>query len=894
MSDNHIYLIDGHALIYRAYYALLRTPLSNAQGTPTGAVYGFANYLLSLLDQFKCGYCAVVFDSPVPTFREEMYAQYKANREEMPADLKVQIPLIKKLVEVMNIFAVQQERFEADDIIAHITEVAVHNGYSVSIVTKDKDLMQLLAHDGVRMVSPETGGGFSIVMADQVKDKMGVPPERILDLLSLMGDSSDNIPGVPGIGPKTAIKMLEKSGTLAALLANPAILQNPKLQEKITSHRAEIELSRTLATLNPDIGFAVSLESLRVKAVKRDECIAFFKEMNFVSFLKHPLFDKREELAGNTAIAQSIDDLREFLTSVKNSGILSIDTETTSLVPRQAKLVGVSMAFSPASALYVPIGHDDVSGNLSIDEVLAALKPVLEDPAIKKIGQNLKYDYQIFKSYHINLQGISFDTMVAAYVLDPSRRQLGLGDLATQWLGLKTIPIEDVLGKGKQQISFAAVPVILAARYSGEDAVLPLMLKEKMEPLLVERNLLKLFEEIEIPLIRVLAEMEWKGMVIDTGFLRSLSTVYTASLQLLTAEIQALAGVEFNLNSPKQLSDILFDKLGLSHSKKTKTGLSTDVDALERIVHAHPIVPKILRYREDQKLLSTYIDALPLQVLEQSGRVHSSFNQTVTATGRLSSTNPNVQNIPIRTDAGKKIRQAFIAPPDHSIVSADYSQIELRILAHCSNDLTLVTAFLQDADIHVSTASAIYGVFPEMVSDEMRRNAKTINFGLMYGMGPVNLAKRLSISFKAAQEFIDLYFAQFPSIRSYMDSSIERARGCGYSETLLGRRRYLPDINAQNRQVREAAERTAVNTPVQGTAADIIKIAMINIARSIDAEYPGAHMLLQVHDELVFEVSKERAASFKDWVVAKMSTAYKLSVPLKVEAALGATWSDAH
>ncbi|HEX7511514.1 MAG TPA: DNA polymerase I, partial [Chitinivibrionales bacterium] len=525
---------------------------------------------------------------------------------------------------------------------------------------------------------------------------------------------------------------------------------------------------------------------------------------------------------------------------------------------------------------------------------LTALKDILESEQIAKIGQNLKYDYQVFKNHGLTLRGISFDTMVAAYVIDPGIRRYGLDALAQQWLGVATIPIESLIGKGKSQKSFAQTAIAEAARYSGEDAVAPLHLKSIFEPILAQRSQESLFRDVEVPLVRVLADMEWQGIRIDTDLLARLSKDLTAKLDQISKDIYGLAGAEFNLNSPKQIGDILFVTLGLPKSKKTKTGLSTDVDALEKLSGLHPIIPKLLEYREAQKLLSTYIDAFPEQILPESRRLHTSFNQTITATGRLSSTGPNLQNIPIRTEAGRKIREAFIAPPQYLIVAADYSQIELRVLAHLSKDGFLVEAFLSDRDIHAQTASAIYGVFPEMVTEEMRRSAKTINFGLMYGMGPINLSRQLNISFREAQSFIDAYFKQFPSIEAFMKGCIDKARIAGYSETILGRRRYLPELTSENRQVREAAERTALNTPIQGSAADIIKIAMVRIHRELPDRFPGAKMLLQVHDELVFEVPQSQADEFKLWAQAMMSGAYALDVPLKVDAGVGINWSEAH
>ncbi len=892
MNDKQIYLIDGHALAYRAYFAMIRNPLTNSKGQPTSAVFGFANYLLRILEDYKCPYITVLFDSPKPSFRKEIYKEYKANREAMPDDMISQIPLIFKLVECFNIPYFLKDGIEADDIIAHVTQKAEKEGFKVFVVTKDKDLMQLVSKD-VRMLAPESGGKFTRMGPAEVKEKMGVPPEKILDLLALMGDSSDNIPGVPGVGPKTAVKILDNVDSVDTLINDLSTISNPKLKEKIEQNIDKIKLSKELVTLKYDIGMDINLEELKTRQVKREECIEFFKEMEFSSLLKNPLFDVADKTDFTFHIPKKIDELEAIVERIKEAGFVSVDTETTSVEARSAALVGISMAVSDSEAWYVPVGHDS-GNNLPIDKTLSILKPVIESEDIKKIGQNLKYDYQIFKKYSITMGGIYFDTLIAAYLIDPGKRQYNMDFLAAHWLNIKTISLESLIGKGKSQKSFATVTIQDAAEYSGEDAVIPLKLMKVLQPLLKEQNLVTLFESIEIPLVTVLAEMEWHGVKINTAFLKKLSIEYGKKLAEISKEIYDLAGEEFNLNSPKQISEIFFTKLGLPKSKKTKTGLSTDVNALEKLAPDFPIAQKMLEHREVQKLLSTYIDALPGQVNEESGRVHTSFNQTITATGRLSSTHPNLQNIPIRKDEGRRVREGFIASDGKALISADYSQIELRILAHLSKDKRLIQAFKEDRDIHTETASAIYNIFPEMVTPDMRRAAKTINFGLMYGMGPINLSRQLKISFREAQEFIDAYFEQFPTIHQFMDKCIKDAGENGYSETLLGRRRYLPDINSEQRRIREAAERTAINTPVQGTAADIIKIAMVNIQNEITNTFDDAQMILQVHDELVFEVSEKEIDTFSKWVIDKMSSAYKLNVPIKVDTGSGENWSAAH
>lgn len=892
-SDKHLYLIDGYGLAYRAYFAMIRNPLTNSKGLPTSAVFGFTNYLLRILQDDQCTYCAVVFDSPKPSFRKQLYSEYKANRAKMPEDLSIQIPYLYKMVECLNVPSIVKDGYEADDILASITRRAEREGFLVSLITKDKDLMQLVS-EKVQILAPETGGTFTKMGPKEVNEKMGVPPERIGDLLALMGDSSDNIPGIPGIGPKTALKILQKAETVENLIKDLSVIDNAKLRTKIETNIDSLHLSTKLVTLCCDSCDDIDLSTLKRENVRVESCIQLFQEMEFNSFLKNPLFDTTKKTDCAVHVIDSLSTLAALVEKIEEVGIVSIDTETTSLQPRGADIVGISIAVTDTQAWYVPLGHHD-GNTVPLDKALSLLKPMIESETVKKIGQNLKYDYQVFKNYSIIMRGIYFDTLVAAYLIDPGRRQYSLDALAAQWLNIRTIPIESLIGKkGVNQKSFAEVSVDDAATYAGEDAVIPLQLMKLLLPILQERDLVTLFEKIEMPLITVLAEMEWYGILVDGKLLKELSLEYGEQLTKISNEVYALAGEEFNLNSPKQISEIFFNKLGLPKSKRTKTGLSTDVNALEKLSIQYPIARKLLDYREVQKLLSTYIDSLPNQVHSRTGRVHTSFNQTITATGRLSSNDPNLQNIPIRTENGKRIREAFIAPENSLLVCADYSQIELRILAHLSGDTHLIEAFQNDQDIHTQTASAVYGVFPELVTSEMRRTAKTINFGLMYGMGPINLSRQLGISFREAESFIAIYFKQFPTIQRFMNECIEKARTNGYSETLMGRRRYLPDITAENRRVREAAERTAINTPVQGTAADIIKIAMITIDEHIKSAFPEAVMLLQVHDELVFEVPRNSVTAFKQWVAEKMNNAYPLSVPLKVDVGEGENWCTAH
>ncbi len=890
MDDKKLYIIDGHALIYRAYYALAKNPLTNSNGIPTGAIYGFINYLIRLIEIYKCPYLTVVLDSSVKTFRHEMYEQYKANRDEMPDELKVQIPLIKDVVNAFNIPIIRQDGLEADDLIATLTKRAVDNGFDVFLVTKDKDLMQLIGPH-VKMLAPDGTGVLQLFDEKDVVDKLGVPPEKVLDYLSLIGDSSDNIPGVPGVGPKTAIKILETAGSVNAILENPDVIGNVKLIQKIKDNIDKLRISKELVTLFYDAELPCTLDDLKRTTPDRTKSMAFFKEYELHSFMKNPLFGKQETITVSKTIVSDMKDIPAAINRITSEQRLCFMLITDDLIPRACDPIGIVIAFSESETLYIPVKNQNGSEESS---VLDMFRPVFENPAIRKTGYNLKAEYQVLKNAGILLDGISFDIMVAAYVIDPGKRAFDIDSLMTEWLGNQRIMSADI-DKSRKEKTLAGVTVESISVYACQTAAALFQLAAKLSQALDEMNGRKLYNEIEIPLITVLAEIEWYGMLIDTKLLKEFSRDYTSTLNSIAVSVYEMAGEEFNLNSPKQIGEVLFDKLGLPGAKKTKSGThSTSFEILENLAEKFPVVQKILDYREIQKLLSTYIDALPQQILEKTGRVHSSFNQTVAATGRLSSTNPNLQNIPIRTDAGRRIREAFIAKDDSLLVSVDYSQIELRILAHLSNDPFLIDAFNQDQDIHTQTASAIFGTFPEMVTPDMRRTAKTINFGLMYGMGPMNLSRQLGISFGEARDFITRYFAQFPTIKKFMESTIEFARVHGYTETLFGRRRYHPEINIKNKIVREAAERTAINTPVQGTAADIMKIAMINIQNEIKPFCPAAKMILQVHDELVFEVPADHAEKFRLWVIGKMSSACSLHVPLKVEGGCAHNWSNAH
>ncbi|MBN1601787.1 MAG: DNA polymerase I [Chitinispirillaceae bacterium] len=886
MDKRQLFLIDGHALIYRSYFAFIRNPLMNSKGQNTSAVFGFANYIIKLLETYTCSYCAVVLDSSKPTFRHEMYTQYKANRQEMPDDLKSQIPIINEVIRALNIPVICEDGLEADDLIGTIARMAENEGFEVFLVTKDKDLMQLISPN-VKMLAPEGTGTLQSIGENDVLEKMGVPPAKIVDYLALVGDSSDNIPGVPGIGPKNAIKILELCGSVDALLENSSILGNAKLIQKIEENRNDLKLSKELATLRTSSS-PIDLETFKRGSVNGERCKELFRDLEFHSLIRKTMFGEPDAPDENIITINMEDHFEEVTEKLKAADYISIYFFLSCEDVINASVLGAS--FSINSNMSYTLTMQDNPG-----EQLLRLKDVFESEKIRKTGHDIKSIIQILKRYEITLRGISFDTMIAAYLLDPGKRDYSIDILCGEWLKKDLPPVLSLLGEGKNKVTRSQLPVKTIADYCAKVSSYLYQMKDLMMAKLDSSKLVPLLESIELPVARVLAEMELHGILINKELLGALSKEYGELLNHLSDDVFRLAGETFNLNSPKQIGEILFEKLQIPGSKKTKNGShSTNAEILETLAPDYPVIGKILEYRELQKLCSTYIDALPMQINTLSARVHTTFNQTIAATGRLSSTNPNLQNIPIRSEEGRRIREAFVAQEGFTLISADYSQIELRILAHLSEDPFLIEAFRNDKDIHTLTASAIFSCFPEMVTADMRRAAKTINFGLMYGMGPMNLSRQLSVSFSDAKKFIETYFSQFPKIKTYMECSIQKVRDCGYSETMFGRRRFLPDINAANRVIREAAERTAVNTPVQGAAADIIKLAMISVDKEIKEHFPSARMLLQVHDELIFEVPLEIAESLKESVIAKMSTAAKLLVPLKVEAGIAQNWRFAH
>lgn len=890
-QNERVYLIDGSSYIYRAYFAIRH--LSNSKGEATNAVYGFTNMLLTLLREEKPDRVAVIFDAKGPTFRKELYPEYKANRSAMPEDLVPQIPLIKSIVRAFNLPALELSGYEADDIIATLAKRYADQGLDITVVTGDKDLMQIVG-ERVRLLDTMKK---KVSGRDEVIERFGVPPEQVLEILGLAGDSSDNIPGVPGIGEKTASSLIQEFGSIENLLANTDRVKGKKRQDNLREFADQARLSRQLADLVYNLEIDVSLEELALVEPDRDALEVLFKKLEFPKLLQEftaePLRDSK---SGDYLAVLTEDELDSMIQKLITAGRFAIDTETTSLVAVQAELVGLSFAIEPDHGWYVPVGHSylGVPQQLDRELVLEKLRPLLEDLHYLKIGQNIKYDALVLRNSGIELTGIDIDTMVLSYVTHPQSKSHGLDALAAEHLNHQMIPYSEMTGKGKKQICFSEVEVEKAVRYAAEDADITWQLAEKLLPELPAEKGEKLFREVEMPLVDVLTRMEWCGIRIDADFLGELSGQLGQKLVVLEGEIHDLAGGAFNINSPKQLGEILFEKLGLPKGKKTKTGWSTNVDVLNSLAEEHAVAAKILDYRSVSKLKSTYTDALPKLLNPATGRLHTSFNQAVTATGRLSSSDPNLQNIPIRTAEGRRIREAFIPAEGWVLLSADYSQVELRVMAHMADVPALKESFVAGEDIHKRTASEIFNIFPEMVTDEMRRQAKTINFGVLYGMGAFSLAKDLGIGRAEAQQFIDHYFERYPAILKYLEEKKAEAREYQYVTTLLGRRCAIPEINSKNGAVRSYAERNAINYPIQGSAADIIKVAMVNIDKCLSAEQLQARMLLQVHDELIFEVPENELDQVRELVRVEMGAAVDIDVPLRVDIGIGKSWAEAH
>lgn len=903
IPESPVILVDGSSYLFRAYYAL--PPLTNSNGVPTGAIYGVINMLNSLLLNYNPKLMAVVFDTKGKTFRHEMYEEYKANRTVMPEDLALQIEPLQEIIKTMGLKLIAVPGVEADDVIGTLAREAEREGYFTLISTGDKDMAQLVDQNTYLINTMND----TVMDRDGVIEKFGIPPERIIDYLTLVGDTSDNIPGVNKVGPKTAIKWLTEYDSLQGVIDNRDNIKG-KVGENFRNAIDDLPLYTDLTTIKTDLDLEYKVEELAVEKPDIAGLKTWYEDLE----LKR-LLDKLEN--GDVVSTVSISkpkvapiqktkyktvssqlDFNTLLFDLEKAELITLDLETTSLDYMVAEIVGIAFAVNLQQAYYIPLKHnyEEVPKQLDFDKVLAKLKPILESPEIKKLGHNLKYDLEVLANYDIKLQGVAFDSMLESYIVNSTATRHDLTTLAKKYLNRDAVKYEDVAGKGKSQINFSEVAIDVATNYSAEDVELSLRLHEKLLPELKENKGPKyIFEELEIPLITVLAKMERNGVLIDAVLLEQQSNALEKKLTKLENQAFDLAGDNFNINSPKQLQEILFEKLELPIIEKTPKGApSTAENVLQELSHDYELPKVILEYRSLSKLKSTYTDKLPELINEKTGRVHTSYHQAVTATGRLSSSDPNLQNIPIRTSEGRDIRKAFIAPKGFKILSADYSQIELRIMAHLSQDKNLLDTFRKGEDVHRATASEVFGVPLDKVTDEERRSSKAINFGLIYGMSAFGLAKQLDISRTEADEYITSYFEKFPGVKDYMESTRTRAYDKGYVETLWGRRLYLPDIRAKNVPRRRAAERAAINAPMQGAQADIIKKAMLMLDVWINDNAPDIKMLMQVHDELVFEVPASEVSSFTDTVKQLMGDAASLDVPLIVGVGSGDNWGDAH
>lgn len=886
LKTEEIFLIDGSAYIFRAYHAM--GGLSNSKGFPTGAIFGFTNMLMKTLRDKSPSRIAVVFDAPGPTFRHEKYPLYKANRPEAPQDLIIQIPKILELVRAYRLPMISVAGFEADDVIATLTRQAKLLKWNVIIVSADKDLTQLVS-EGVVMWDPQKD---TLYDEKGVQEKFGVLPAQMLDFLSLVGDSSDNIPGVRGIGPKTATNLIHEFGSLKGIYDQLEKISKPKLREALKTNRDNAFLSRELAKLDEEVSLDTDIKELLIVEPDNEGLRHIFREFEFKRLLDDLPAVKNLDFSGYKKV-QTLDELQKIISEIKQSGIFAVDLETTSLAPVSAKIVGISLCAKQGRPYYIPVGHNE-GLQLPKKETLAILKSVLEDPGIGKVGQNIKYDLIVFRGEGIDIRGIAFDTMLASYLLDPARRGHSLDDLAEIYLQHKMIPITDLIGAGKKQTSFAEVDVERASEYSCEDADVTFRVASLMVPRLREAGLMDLLSNIEIPIISVLADMEIKGVLVDSDYLRQLSIEFGESLKLIEQSIFNLAGQQFNINSTQQVGEILFKKLGLKGTKKTKTGLSTSLAVLEELAFEHELPKKILEYRSIFKLKSTYADSLVNLVNPNTGRIHTSYNQAVAATGRLSSSDPNLQNIPIRTPEGRKIRKAFVPNRGYVLVAADYSQIELRIMAHLSGDKRLLEAFASGEDIHSITAASVFGLPIELVTSEMRRKAKEINFGIIYGMGAFKLSNQIGVSLKVAKQYLEDYYQTYSGVKEFMERAPDDASRVGFVTTILGRKRYLPDLTNPNKMAQQAARRIAINTTMQGSAADLMKLAMINVHSRLKTEKLPANLILQVHDELVLEAQEDHLEAAINLLKFEMEHAYALSVPLVVDVSFGQNWDEAH
>ena len=900
LNKKRLFLIDGYAMLYRSHFALIRNPLINSKGMHTSALFGFINQVLKLIRKEKPDFLMAAFDSPKKTFRHERYPEYKATREKMPEEMREQLPYLWKLLKAMKIPTLEQPGFEADDIIGTLAVRANEKNLDTFIVSGDKDFMQLV-NDNIFLYSP-SGRQSEIKIYDKsgVKDKWGVPPEMIIDLLGLMGDSSDNVPGVMGVGEKTAVKLLKEYGTLENALDHADEVKNKRAREGLQSGREKALLSQELVTIDTNMNIDSNFEEMATDGFDVNELEGLFHELEFQALInqiksfKSEVPSQNEESEKDYKTLLDLIDIQKFANSIKEGEWLSFDLETNSLDPMSCDIVGFSFATKKNQAIYIPILYKEKEANLFDDHlnlVLNILRPVFENSKIPKTGQNIKFDALILRNHGLKVFGLKFDTLLAAHLINPDSRSLKLENLSFEHLNYRMLPIEDLIGKGRNQISMSEVELEKISFYASEDADIALQLTHIFDKKLKKQNLDKFFNEIEMPLLPVLLELEYNGMYVDSKMLSIMSDNLGNKIENLISNITKEAGTEFNINSTQQLANILFDIIGLPEIKKR----STAEEVLTRLKNEHPLPSLILEYRKLNKLKNTYIDALPTLINLKTKRIHSTFSQTVTSTGRLSSRNPNFQNIPIRTDLGREIRKAFKSEnKDWIIFSADYSQIELRIMAHLSQDKTLLDAFNKGEDIHTRTAADVFNVDIDEVIPEMRRTAKIVNFGLLYGAGPFRMSQELGIPQKEAKSIIESYFERYSGIKDYIDSVIEYARANKYVKTILGRRRQVWDIDSNNHLHKEAAKRMAINMPIQGTNAEMIKIAMIDIQKELELKNMKSKMLLQIHDELVFEVPLEELNNLQNIVTNKMENSLPLSVPIVVDCGNGESWYEAH
>jgi len=927
-GEKKLFLLDAYALIFRSYYAFIKNPRITSKGLNTSAIFGFLLTLEEVLQKQKPTHIAVVFDSSEPTFRHKMYSEYKATREETPEDIKKAVPYIKQLVEAYRIPILECPGFEADDIIGTLANKAAQKGFVTYMMTPDKDFAQLVS-DRIFMYKPSRAGNESVIWGiKDVKREFNVKsPEQVIDILGLMGDTSDNIPGAPGVGPKTAMKLISEFGSIEELLKNTDKLQG-RIKEILEKHKEQVLLSKKLVTINTNTPVEFDEESLKLEPPDKEKLKILFDELEFRQTASRILSESTENkdtlvveqetktspetiqgtLFGEAAVSetklnielvphsynliQTREDLKKLAEELSKLEEFCFDTETTSINALESELVAIAFSWIKGKGylVYFPENENEIK------EMLSILKPVFENDRIRKIGQNIKFDIQVLANYGIEVRGALFDTMIAHYLLEPDMRH-NMDYLAETYLSYRPVSIESLIGeRGRNQKTMRSVPVEKIVEYSVEDADITLQLKELFEPKIIKEGMKELAENIEMPLIRVLACMERAGVKLDEENLKSIAVGLREDIIRLEEEIYALAGEEFNISSPRQLGNILFIKLKLDDKAKlTKTKqFITNEEILQKLVNRHPVVGKVLEYRGLKKLLTTYVETLPLLINKKTGRIHTSFNQAVAATGRLSSNNPNLQNIPVRDERGREIRKAFVPDEGYIFLSADYSQIELRLMAHLSGDKNMIEDFISGHDIHTATAAKIFGVSFDEVTREMRSRAKTANFGIIYGISSFGLSERLNIGRKEAKELIDGYFASYPGVKQYMEESIKQAREKGYVTTMFGRRRYVRDINSRNQVVRGNAERNAINAPIQGSAADIIKIAMIRIFNQIRNKGLKSRMILQVHDELILEVAHDELELVKEIVISEMTGAASLKVPLKVDWGTGSNWLEAH